>query len=170
MLTSRFLGIIFPLLLVFIISTDQYLKVLARGLLKTSETISLFGDTIRFTLIENHGGFLGIVSSLPENIRFFLLNICVFGLLLVCLAYLFFYKKRCVRHSLPLAFVTGGGISNLLDRLFHSGGVTDFVSIGMGSLRTGIFNLADVYILAGSFVLGFTLFYFPVNLHHKSED
>jgi len=32
--------------------------------------------------------------------------------------------------------------------------VIDFINIGLGGFRTGIFNLADVYILAASFALG----------------
>ena len=50
-----------------------------------------------------------------------------------------------------IAFVLlfGGGVSNLIDRLINNGRVVDFVSIGIGPLRTGIFNVADVYIMAG---------------------
>ena len=33
--------------------------------------------------------------------------------------------------------------------MLHDGAVTDFVSIGVGSLRTGIFNLADLAVVAG---------------------
>jgi signal peptidase II len=58
-------------------------------------------------------------------------------------------------------FVIGGGISNLLDRLIQDGGVTDFLSVGFGEFRTGIFNLADVYILLGSFILGYYIFSTP---------
>jgi signal peptidase II len=49
--------------------------------------------------------------------------------------------------------VAGGGISNLIDRLFYDGRVTDFLNIGIGSFRTGIFNLADMAILAGALLL-----------------
>jgi signal peptidase II len=59
-------------------------------------------------------------------------------------------------------FVVGGGISNLVDRLLYDDGVIDFLSIGVGSFRTGIFNLADVYILVGSFVIGCSFFSSPV--------
>ena len=50
---------------------------------------------------------------------------------------------------LALALVSGGGIGNWLDRVLHDGAVTDFVSIGVGSLRTGVFNLADLAVVAG---------------------
>jgi signal peptidase II len=54
---------------------------------------------------------------------------------------------------LGLALLTGGGLGNWLDRLLHSGAVVDFVSLGLGSLRTGIFNVADVAIVAGALLL-----------------
>jgi len=54
---------------------------------------------------------------------------------------------------IALGLVAGGGISNLIDRLFYDGRVTDFLNIGIGSFRTGIFNLADMAILAGALLL-----------------
>jgi signal peptidase II len=44
-------------------------------------------------------------------------------------------------------------MSNLVDRLLYGGRVTDFLNVGIGSLRTGIFNLADMAILAGALLL-----------------
>jgi signal peptidase II len=47
-----------------------------------------------------------------------------------------------------LALIFAGGASNLLDRVAH-GSVIDFMNVGVGPLRTGIFNVADVAIMAG---------------------
>jgi len=148
-------------LLLIIIAGDQCTKFLAIKYLQTSGNISFLNNFFKFSLVENHGGFLGIVSSFPEHFRFFFLNICVSFLLLACLFYLFYSKKRTSRYDIPLVFVTGGGISNLLDRLLHNGGVIDFLSFGIGNFRTGIFNLADMYILVGSFILGSYFFASP---------
>jgi signal peptidase II len=52
-----------------------------------------------------------------------------------------------------LALVAGGGISNLIDRLLNDGRVTDFLNVGIGALRTGIFNVADMAILLGALLL-----------------
>jgi signal peptidase II len=51
------------------------------------------------------------------------------------------------------ALIIGGGFSNLLDRLYNDGLVVDFMNAGIGPVRTGIFNLADVAIMAGSGML-----------------
>ena len=48
-----------------------------------------------------------------------------------------------------LALIVAGGLGNLYDRVFEGGAVTDFLNVGVGPLRTGIFNVADVAIVAG---------------------
>ncbi len=53
---------------------------------------------------------------------------------------------------LGIAFVIGGGIGNLYDRLMY-GSVTDFVHIDFYIFKTGIFNFADVSIMAGMVML-----------------
>jgi signal peptidase II len=52
-----------------------------------------------------------------------------------------------------MSFLTGGGLGNLIDRVFNAGAVTDFVVVGVGPLRTGVFNWADVLIMAGGGLL-----------------
>lgn len=145
----------FVTLLFLSIYADQYTKQIAVDLLDRAGMIGFFHNTIQFTLVENRGGFLGIVSSYPEPVQFFLLYICVSMLLGGCLFFIFAGRGAKRKYTIPLIFVTGGGTGNLLDRIFNNGGVIDFISIGVGSIRTGIFNLADVFILAGSFLLGY---------------
>ncbi len=43
-------------------------------------------------------------------------------------------------------------LSNLIDRV-AMGSVIDFINVGIGSFRTGIFNIADVAIMAGAALL-----------------
>jgi signal peptidase II len=52
-----------------------------------------------------------------------------------------------------LCLLTGGGLGNLIDRISNNGAVTDFLRLGIGPLRTGIFNLADVAIVSGVLML-----------------
>jgi signal peptidase II len=51
-----------------------------------------------------------------------------------------------------LCFVIGGGVGNLFDRILY-GSVTDFLYVKFGFIQTGIFNLADVSIMAGMFLI-----------------
>jgi signal peptidase II len=147
-----------PVLLFSTICCDQMTKYVARSVLITAREIPFLKGLVTFALVENHGGFLGIANNLPGALQFFFLNICVALLLVGCLTYLLCFSAQNQHTGIPLAFITGGGLSNLLDRLIGNGGVTDFIIVGLGDLQTGIFNLADVFILFGSFYLGFLIF------------
>ena len=54
--------------------------------------------------------------------------------------------------------ILGGGISNEYDRIFNNRAVVDFMNMGIGQLRTGLFNVADVLIMIGVFILVFHSF------------
>jgi signal peptidase II len=54
-----------------------------------------------------------------------------------------------------LTLFLAGGISNLVDRVTH-GSVVDFMNVGLGPLRTGIFNVADMAIMTGLVILACT--------------
>jgi len=49
--------------------------------------------------------------------------------------------------------VPSGGLGNLLDRIMNDGRVIDFMNLGIGTLRTAIFNVADVCITTGVVLL-----------------
>ncbi len=94
----------------------------------------MFHDALRLQLTENAGAFLSLGASLSNDLRFALF-IAAIGVLLMGL------------------LIAGGGTSNLFDRIIHNGRVTDFINVGIGSLRTGIFNFADMAIMAGAILL-----------------
>ena len=45
--------------------------------------------------------------------------------------------------------IIGGGAGNLIDRIQYDGVVIDFLNVGVGPVRTGVFNVADVAVIAG---------------------
>jgi len=59
---------------------------------------------------------------------------------------------------MTFAFIAGGGISNIYDRMFNNGHVIDFMNAGIGPVRTGIFNVADMAITGGIIVMLFWVF------------
>jgi signal peptidase II len=59
---------------------------------------------------------------------------------------------------LAILLFIAGGIGNLIDRMMHNGTVVDFINVGIGPLRTGIFNIADITIMGGAALLLFTTF------------
>lgn len=139
------------------IALDQYTKVLATKYLMPSEPISWLNDFFVLTYSINHGAFLGMGHTLPEGIRDFIFS-GVVGLFLAGFSYYALTNKTFTRiHHIACALVISGGLSNLYDRITNNGGVVDFMNMGIGGLRTGIFNVADMAIMAGVFILMFTL-------------
>jgi signal peptidase II len=134
------------------VGCDQASKSAARALLSSGATESLFADSLRLQLVENPGSFLSLGASLPEHLRFTLFTAVVGVVLIGLVCFALFARLRLAR-VIALGLVAGGGISNLLDRLLFDGRVTDFLNVGVGSFRTGIFNLADMAILGGALLL-----------------
>lgn len=57
-----------------------------------------------------------------------------------------------------------GGASNLFDRATNDGAVVDFLNVGVGPVRTGIFNIADMAILLGA------LLFFVVSARESKQQ
>jgi signal peptidase II len=135
------------------VGCDQVSKSAARAFLSSGVTESLFADSLRLQLVENPGSFLSLGAALPEHLRFGLFTAAVAILLIGLVGMALFARRLGPARFVALALVAGGGMSNLIDRLLYHGRVTDFLNVGIGSLRTGIFNLADMAILAGALLL-----------------
>ncbi len=133
-----------------ILALDQWTKVIAIDHLRGLGRFSYWGDFFRLQYAENTGAFLSLGSSLSPETRFWLLSVIV-GLFLVgILVYLILRPELEWLQTAAFTMILGGGFSNLLDRIFRaSGHVVDFMNMGIGPVRTGIFNVADVFIMAG---------------------
>ncbi len=157
-------------LLIFVIigvciAADQYTKVVAKNNLMGKPAISFMYDTFRFQYAENKGAFLSFGSTLPKEINFFVLTILPTILITGMLGYIIFSHKLSGMETYTFAFITGGGLSNIYDRITNDGGVVDFMNAGIGSLRTGIFNVADMAITGGIIVVVVWVF-----IHKPAEE
>lgn len=137
------------LLAVLCVGCDHATKHIAESWLAGAGVVSYLGDVVRFELVENPGAMLGLGARLPEGPRELILVWLVPAVLGVLCVQFVRSPETQPRELFALALIAGGGLSNWLDRLMHQGTVTDFVSLGIGPLRTGIFNLADVSVMAG---------------------
>ncbi|WP_437190933.1 signal peptidase II [Planctomicrobium sp. SH527] len=134
-----------------VIGVDQATKIYAVNYLKGQPPQIFFGDLFRIEYAENHGAFLSLLANSPPEVRFWTLTV-VNGLVLAGLTLsLVGLKSMSFSSFLPLALIVAGGIGNLIDRVQFRY-VIDFLNLGIGSLRTGIFNVADMAISLG-FVL-----------------
>ena len=141
--------VIAALILSSCIGCDRATKFLATASLKGEPPQSLFADTLRLEYALNPGGFLSLGGNLPEQWRqplFITCNICT---MLALGGFLIVRRKLDGRLSIALTCVLAGGIGNLIDRVSNNGLVTDFINVGIGPLRTGIFNVADMAVLFG---------------------
>jgi len=123
---------------------------MAQKMLAASTPVSLLNDTIRIEYTENSGAMLSLGAKLPSEVRFAFF--VLFVGLTVCVTLVYAVKTRGLnlRQLISLALITSGGIGNFLDRLLNRGAAIDFMNIGIGPIRTGIFNLADVFIVTGA--------------------
>ena len=135
------------------IVTDQATKWLAKKYLAPDGLFSFAGDTFRLQYAENSGAFLSLGSSLPEPWRHLVFTVFVAIFLLALLAFLFFSRSLAQELAILLALICTGGLSNLIDRIAYDGRVIDFLNVGIGPLRTGIFNVADMAITGGAIFL-----------------
>jgi signal peptidase II len=131
------------------VGCDQTTKRVAEQTLKGTHAHSMLRDTVRLQFAENTGAFLGFGQHFPDSIKRWLFLILPFVSLLVMLVVVMFARRMRWGTIVSLSLLIGGGASNLLDRLVLGGKVTDFLNMGIGSLRTGIFNIADVAIMLG---------------------
>jgi signal peptidase II len=151
---NRTRAIITALLIVLAnIAIDQYTKQLARENLQDKGTIKVVGTIFVLVYAENEGGFLSLGSSIPEFPRRILLTWLPTAIMAGMLFYLFFSKTLTRSQLICLATILGGGVSNLMDRFIYDGHVTDFMNFGVGGLRTGILNVADLSITFGAIAL-----------------
>ena len=86
---------------------------------------------------------------MPREVRFVLLVIFASVSLVLTLAFIATVPSLGLRPLIGLSLVAGGGVGNVIDRIFNNGAVIDFIRLGIGPFRTGIFNVADVAIVVG---------------------
>ena len=128
------------------VALDQITKIVARDILVPGQATEYLAGMLRIQLVQNHGAFLGLGATLPPAARLAILLLGVGAFVLGLLWYVFFSKSASDETRLVSSWVAAGGLGNLIDRALFQGGVTDFLNVGIGGLRTGIFNVADMYI------------------------
>lgn len=130
------------------IGCDQISKNAIREQVEYGEHIQLIGDTFVMTKVENTGAFLSAGSDLPPVLRDILLIYLPIVVMCLVLWYIITQTQTSIWTQTGMAFVLGGGIGNLIDRVLY-GSVTDFLHIDLGIVRTGVFNAADMSIMIG---------------------
>ncbi|HEY1305646.1 MAG TPA: signal peptidase II [Vicinamibacterales bacterium] len=137
-------------LLIAVLSTigcDRVTKHVASSVLADGAVRSYLADTVRLEYVENTGGFLGLGADLPDAWRTTLFTAINGAVLLAIAAASVRFRWRGWLLT-GACLVLAGGVSNWVDRAAR-GTVVDFMNVGVGPLRTGVFNVADVAIMLG---------------------
>jgi signal peptidase II len=140
-------GVLLCLLLAATAGCDRVTKHFAVTSLAGTAGHSYLGDTVRLDYHENAGGFLSAGATWRPEVRALVFQLAngIFLLGTVVIASRFQWSRLA---KAGLIMFLAGGISNLADRV-AMGRVIDFLNVGIGPVRTGIFNVADVAIMAG---------------------
>lgn len=147
MMTGTRLRLALLATLVTTVVCDRLTKRIATTVLEGTPPRSFLADTVRIVYVENTGAFLSLGSRLPEGLRNALF-VGVNGVVLLAVAIVAIRNRWSGWLGYGAALLVAGGLSNWIDRAM-SGYVVDFMNVGIGSLRTGVFNVADTAIMAG---------------------
>jgi signal peptidase II len=109
---------------------------------------SYLADTVRLGYAENTGGFLSLGADLPSPARTAVFTLAT-GFALLVLVGMAVRDRFVGASGVGLVLFVAGGASNWIDRVLR-GSVVDFLNVGIGPLRTGVFNIADVAIMVGT--------------------
>lgn len=136
---------------IFIISfiiliIDIISKRLVVNFMIENESVKVIDSFFSLTYVKN----TGVAFSLIEGYVWLIIIATV-----IILFMLFKYIKDGINSKCELVsygFILGGAIGNLVDRIFY-GYVVDFLDFNIFGYQAPIFNIADIFIVVGVFIL-----------------
>ena len=145
-------AVIIIVILAFNIGCDQVSKTIVRRDIPDNKVIGYLGNHFTIEKAENTGAFLSLGDTLGGPVHTILLVVLPLLAILGALVYIIINTKITRYTLLGIILIIGGGVGNLYDRMLH-GSVTDFMHIDFIIFQTGVFNVADMSIMAGMFII-----------------
>lgn len=140
---------LFGIVALVILAADQLTKWLVAVHLQPGESLAVVSHLLQLTYVQNHGGAFGILAY--QSDKFAWLGLAL-ALALVAATFYLGDDNRVL--TLSLAFLTGGILGNLVDRL-RTGYVVDFLDVHIWP----VFNVADCFICIGAALLIYALLF-----------
>ena len=139
-----------------IVGLDQLSKWIVLENLSLGSSYEWIRNVIHFTYVQNKGAAFGILS----NHRWVFLVFSSIAIVAIGV-YLFRFCKQNWAVKISLAFLIGGGIGNMIDRIAF-GYVVDFIEwpwlwLPILDMEFPIFNIADSFVTVGVVVLAVAL-------------
>ena len=146
--------LVFFLITAGVILLDQITKILALQHLAPVGSLPLWENVLHLTYVENTGAAFGMLKD--HRWVFLVISTVALGGMIV---YMFLNKTKLPLETTAVAFIVGGGIGNMIDRLTR-GFVVDFVDVKCIPHWNYIFNVADIFVCVGCglFILYVLLF------------
>ena len=154
--------IVLVVLSVAILALDLITKYVICGMFAENEGITAIPYLFNIIVVHNEGAAWGILSG--NQIGLIILSILLFAFLVW---YFVKEKKKSWLLVISMAFIYGGCIGNLFDRIVF-GYVRDFIQFAFWQ-SFPIFNFADVFLTVGVILFAIYLIIFLVK-KEKSED
>ncbi len=167
-----------PLVLTaIIILADQVTKAFVVANVQRIEfsgfTIEVLGDFLRIIHTRNLGIAFSVGRGLPDGVRRIVFTIVPAIVLAGLLAYYVRVDAFTRLQRWAVAGIIGGGLGNLIDRIFRSEGVVDFVDVKFygifGLDRWPTFNVADATVVVCGILLMMGLLFQPPAAAQSSE-
>ncbi|MDX9669454.1 MULTISPECIES: signal peptidase II [unclassified Pseudomonas] len=136
------------------IALDQWVKMQALVVLQSkSFKLGVGSAWLDIALSLNAGAFLSLGAGLAAGLKQLIFIVGVAAV--VCWATWWSLARwtSSPRRSAAVYLLALGGASNLIDRVFREGHVVDYMVLNLGSVHTGVFNIADVAIMVGAGML-----------------
>ena len=140
------------LLVCLLVLIDQVSKLIALRLLDYHASVEVISNFFYLTLVKNRGASFSILSGYVP----ILIIISIFAFFFI-VGYLNKKKDMKKIESFSYCLVLSGLLGNLIDRMFRNG-VIDFLDFKIFGYDYPIFNIADIFIVCGIFILIFLEF------------
>jgi signal peptidase II len=152
---ERLKPILFWSLLVAVVVLDLITKAVAvYALVPQRIPHEIVGEYVRLTLVYNPGAAFGL--HLGEYSRWIFMALTVGALFVLARLYRSTRDEDWSR-TVALGMVCAGAVGNLIDRIRSPLGVVDFIDVGIGDMRWPTFNVADMAVSVGAFLLAWVL-------------
>jgi signal peptidase II len=147
-------AVVFWPVVVCIVIADVVTKMIALNTLDPFSPQRVAGDALRLTLVRNPGAAFGL--SLGEYSRY-IFTVLTIGALVILWRLYQSTREGDLPRTLAVALVCAGAVGNLIDRIRWREGVVDFIDIGFRDMRWPTFNVADMAVSTGAFLLAWVL-------------
>jgi len=132
---------------IIILLIDQISKLIVINTITYLKEINIIPNFFSLMYVKNTGGAFSIFNN-----NVILLTIISVICLIFIIKYIIKNNKKLFLEDLSIAFITGGLLGNLIDRIFRSG-VIDFFKFKIITYDFPIFNIADIFIVIGIFII-----------------